>query len=58
MLLGKTKGMINKNCMRKSLKRISNKCHYCGAKIATGDGHYVGINEYCSKCFYEGKVKS
>jgi len=56
--MGKTKGMINKNCMRKSLKLISNKCHYCGAKIARGDGHFVGINEYCSKCFYEGKVRS
>lgn len=56
--MGKTKGMINKNSIRKSLKIISNKCYYCGKKITRGEGHYVGMNEYCSKCFYEGKVKA
>ena len=55
--MGKTKGMKNKNCMRKSLKRMSNKCAYCGAVIPVGDAHFVGEKEYCTKCFYEGKVK-
>ena len=56
--MGKTKGMANKDCLRKSLKLTANKCHCCGAKLVRGDVHYVGMNEYCSKCFYEGKVRS
>lgn len=55
--MGKTKGMINKNCLRKSLKLISNKCHYCGAIIKPGSAHFVKGKAYCDKCFYERKVK-
>jgi hypothetical protein len=55
--MGKTKGMINKNCMRKSLKRMANKCYFCGAVIPIGDAHYVKDKAYCDKCFYEGKVR-
>ena len=56
--MGKTKGIANKSCLRKSLKLITNKCYCCGAKIQRGCIHYVGMKTYCDKCFYEGRVKT
>lgn len=54
--MGKTKGMINKNSVRKLLIRLSSICDQCGAKIPLGQAHFPkhkdgDFETYCDKCY-------
>ena len=54
--MGKTKGMINANSVRKSLIRMASTCDKCGAKIPLGQAHFPkhkdGVFEtFCDKCY-------
>ena len=54
--MGKTKGMINKNSVRKSLIRLSSICDQCGAKIPLGQAHFPkqkdgDFETFCDKCY-------
>ena len=54
--MGKTKGMINKNSIRKTLIKLSSICDQCGAKIPLGSAHFPKHKDgdfecYCDKCY-------